>query len=98
MSLASEGARDAATAACLELRIQHQIGQTASAKIYDVDVEDGLDMEETEEPLDEDVLPRLKEAKAFMTTSEAFQRFREDLQLFVFPSVSQYIRTIISNA
>jgi hypothetical protein len=56
--------------------------------------------EEVDEPGDEneEFTTRLDEAKAFMVTSKAFARFRENLRLFVFPNARQYIRAILQSA
>jgi hypothetical protein len=50
------------------------------------------------EVADVDAMPHLKEAKHFMTSSNAFRRFQEELRIFVFPVMSSYIRTIIRSS
>jgi hypothetical protein len=44
------------------------------------------------------VMPHLKEAKHFMTSSNAFRRFQEELRIFVFPMMNSYIRTVIRSS
>jgi hypothetical protein len=97
MMLANRAVKDT-TAARIELLLQKQILKGLISAIADVVDGNGNDPEEIEEPPDEDVMPRLKEAKHFMASSQAFRRFQEDLRIFAFPIMSLYIRTIIRSS
>jgi hypothetical protein len=84
-----------ATAVRIEFLLQKQRLKGLISAIADVVDENENGPEEIEEAPDEDVMPRLKEAKRFMASSQAFRRFKEDLRMFVFPMMGLYIRTII---
>jgi hypothetical protein len=92
--LANRTGKDA-TVARIELLLQKQRLKGLISAIVDVVDENGNGPEEMEEAPDEDVMPRLKEAKYFMASIQAFRRFAEDLRMFVFPIMGLYIRTII---
>jgi hypothetical protein len=57
-----------------------------------------FDAAEPHSPEVQVVMPHLKEAKHFMTSSNAFRRFQEELRIFVFPMMNSYIRTIIRSS
>jgi hypothetical protein len=97
LMLANRAVKDAA-AARIELLLQKQRLKEHISAIADIVDGNGNDPEEIEEPPDEDVMPRLKEAKHFMALSQAFRRFQEDLRIFAFPIMSLYIRTIIRSS
>jgi hypothetical protein len=57
-----------------------------------------FDAAEPHSPEVQVVMPHLKEAKHFMTSSNAFRRFQEELRIFVFPMMNSYIRTVIRSS
>jgi hypothetical protein len=98
MTLANRAIEDSA-AESIEFLRKERKGHLQQIATMIVDVADlGTYDPEEVEVADEDIMLHLKEAKHFMTSSNAFRRFQEELRIFVFPVMSSYIRTIIRSS